>query len=526
MQIASMHRSLTRYVAVASALLIGTGSLRAQPSPDARLARTKTAVGRIRAEDILRDVGYLASDANMGRRTPFPGLASPGYDSAAAYVGALPRRTRVKPMGDNGTYFQHYTVTRSTLDTTQVAGAIGEYAAHLGRRLSSFKNFLSGGVREANVIYVGKGVRRPKARCRSVRGIRRQGQVVACEWLAAVAAGARPASAPQSGGRQDRHRLSRPSTRWRGMAAHSASSPSPPIRRARCGRSRRSRGRTQSVSGRGVRAVPGAADILSSRRYANCWRVHRCRRKPCLTDSTKARHRVDLGAGKRVAHRLCRDDDRSAAIQRGGDAGRRGSQPQGRVDFARRAPRRRRAGTRACRATICRTSTTRPTTMPAAARATWRSCARWSRHRGRSARSCSSGIPVKRWALGYAHDCLRAVVGKTRAAREQRHDRHEAGRNNSPAVAELSAADTIYVTGPKLLSTRIESAPAERARRNFRSSSRTASTKTCSSQYYYPRTDAGPYLERGIPIMQFFNGEHPDYHRPSDEWRSSTFRRS
>ena len=33
------------------------------------------------------------------------------------------------------------------------------------------------------------------------------------------------------------------------------------------------------------------------------------------------------------------------------------------------------------------------------------------------------------------------------------------------------------------------------------------------ASYHYPRTDAGPYLERGIPIMQFFNGEHPDYHR-------------
>ena len=38
-----------------------------------------------------------------------------------------------------------------------------------------------------------------------------------------------------------------------------------------------------------------------------------------------------------------------------------------------------------------------------------------------------------------------------------------------------------------------------------------------SSEFYYPRTDAGPYLERGIPIMQFFNGTHPEYHRPTDD---------
>lgn len=37
------------------------------------------------------------------------------------------------------------------------------------------------------------------------------------------------------------------------------------------------------------------------------------------------------------------------------------------------------------------------------------------------------------------------------------------------------------------------------------------------SSFFSPRTDAGPYLERGIPIMQFFNGADADYHRPTDE---------
>jgi len=37
------------------------------------------------------------------------------------------------------------------------------------------------------------------------------------------------------------------------------------------------------------------------------------------------------------------------------------------------------------------------------------------------------------------------------------------------------------------------------------------------SSFFYPRTDAGPYLERGILIMQFFNGSDSDYHRPTDE---------
>src|SRR6185503_12015823 len=149
-----------RYAAVASGLLIGAGSLCAQ-SPDPRLAQTKAAVDKIRAEEILRDVSALASDANMGRRTPFPGLASPGYDSAAAYVARFLAAMHVTPMGDNGTYFQHYTVTRSTLDTTKVAGAIGNAPLVWGVDFL-VQSFLLPGVREANVIYIGTGIRRPK----------------------------------------------------------------------------------------------------------------------------------------------------------------------------------------------------------------------------------------------------------------------------------------------------------------------------------------------------------------------------
>src|SRR5829696_3116446 len=157
-----MHNLPTRYFAVASALFIAMGPLRAQSSPGARLASTKAAIDRIRADDILKDVSYLASDANMGRRTPFPGLASPGYDSAAAYVARFLDAMHVKPMGDNGTYFQHYTVTRSTIDTAKVAGAIGDTPLMWGEDFL-VQSFLIPGVLEANVIYVGTGIRRPKS---------------------------------------------------------------------------------------------------------------------------------------------------------------------------------------------------------------------------------------------------------------------------------------------------------------------------------------------------------------------------
>lgn len=41
----------------------------------------RAAADGIRAEQLARDIEYLASDALLGRNTP-----SPGFDSAAAYV--------------------------------------------------------------------------------------------------------------------------------------------------------------------------------------------------------------------------------------------------------------------------------------------------------------------------------------------------------------------------------------------------------------------------------------------------------
>src|SRR5688572_3915688 len=161
LDVRSICRMTTRRIAIVLAAVGVAGCRNARPiteAPETRLNSAKAAVERIRADDILRDVSYLASDANMGRRTPFPGSPSPGYDSAAAYVAKQLRELGVTPMGDDGTYYQHYTVTRSTLDTANVSGAVGAEPLVWGDDFS-VDNFLVPGVREANVIYVGNGMR-------------------------------------------------------------------------------------------------------------------------------------------------------------------------------------------------------------------------------------------------------------------------------------------------------------------------------------------------------------------------------
>ena len=170
-------RSLSNLSLAALCLCVAPRTASSQTAADARVQRTQAAAQRILAEDIRRDVSYLASDANMGRRTPFPGLASPGYDSAAHYVARFLKSMNVKPMGDDGTYFQHYTVTRSTLDTTMVTGAIGAERVTWGRDFL-VNSFLVPGVREANVIYVGNGIQLLKRNVDPYAGFDIQGK-----WL-------------------------------------------------------------------------------------------------------------------------------------------------------------------------------------------------------------------------------------------------------------------------------------------------------------------------------------------------------
>lgn len=96
-----MRASHRCYVAVGATAAL----LAALPNPlagqDSRLAAAKQAADLIRADEIRRDVDYLASDANMGRRTPHPGAPSPGYNSTAAYVARRLKELGITPMGDS-----------------------------------------------------------------------------------------------------------------------------------------------------------------------------------------------------------------------------------------------------------------------------------------------------------------------------------------------------------------------------------------------------------------------------------------
>jgi peptidase M28-like protein len=86
-------------------LLLGTclPAVLAAQSP----ASIQQAVASVTPQDVVRRIGILADDSMLGRATP-----SPQLEQVARYVAAEFQRFGLKPGGDNGTYLQRYPIER------------------------------------------------------------------------------------------------------------------------------------------------------------------------------------------------------------------------------------------------------------------------------------------------------------------------------------------------------------------------------------------------------------------------------
>ena len=66
-------------------------------------SRAQTLVPDITADDVRTHIKYLASDELGGR-----GSGTPGNEMASRYIAAHLREWGIRPLGDSGTYFQHF----------------------------------------------------------------------------------------------------------------------------------------------------------------------------------------------------------------------------------------------------------------------------------------------------------------------------------------------------------------------------------------------------------------------------------
>ncbi|HXE58073.1 MAG TPA: M20/M25/M40 family metallo-hydrolase [Gemmatimonadales bacterium] len=85
--------------------------LAAQSPAPAAPSALGAAAATITPADVARRVGVIAHDSMMGRDTP-----SPGLEKTARYLADEFRRFGLKPGGENGTWFQRYTIARRRLD--------------------------------------------------------------------------------------------------------------------------------------------------------------------------------------------------------------------------------------------------------------------------------------------------------------------------------------------------------------------------------------------------------------------------
>lgn len=142
-------------VAARRAAALAAMVLLAPVAPDARQTALPAAVRAtaddISGEQLAWDVAMLASDQWQGRNTP-----SPGFDAAADYITARLQRAGLTPAGDAGGFRQYYDLHETRVDTDAASIDIGGRRFTFGHdfALRSFAQPLTGAL---PVVYVGHG---------------------------------------------------------------------------------------------------------------------------------------------------------------------------------------------------------------------------------------------------------------------------------------------------------------------------------------------------------------------------------
>ncbi|MEP7339396.1 MAG: M28 family peptidase [Acidobacteriota bacterium] len=155
-------KSLLPILLVAVGLAISQPAMQAQGkqdkknnSPKVALSASQTAsefgnVEGITAAQLKEFLTFLASDELEGRDTP-----SRGLDTAAKFIAFNLSRWGFKPAGDNGTFFQHFSLRRGALDKDQTKLEFGGQTYKAG---DDFIPRLTQGAAAGAMVYVGHGL--------------------------------------------------------------------------------------------------------------------------------------------------------------------------------------------------------------------------------------------------------------------------------------------------------------------------------------------------------------------------------
>ncbi len=488
---------MTRHLV--AALLIAAAPLSAQNA-----AVRTTAERAILAADLRRDVSYIASDALLGRATP-----SPGFDSAAAYVARELKALGVKPFGDTGGYFQHYSLAHSVLDTAATRATIGGTALAWGRDVR-VTSFVAPGTREGAVLYVGQGLRVLK------RGLDPYaGHDVRGTWLLV-----HPRTGPARALTTDTlgilgvdYTTVQEEARARGALGILTIAATPVLGGGRGG-AVQSRDLVPSV---GRAYAPYPLPQLAIARAALSGLVGDAAMTAQLVTADSTRNypasfvlgtgmlRVDLVASTTTIRPYnvvgfiegtdpaVKDEWIAMAAHLDGAVGR---------------------GVNAAGDSIFNAADDNASGS-AGALAITRALMQGPRPRRSVLLIWDSGEETGLW--GARHIAYGELGRKIVAiANVDMIGRSRAPGTNILGEDQLTPPGVIYITGPRVLSTQLE-AVVMQVEREYPWIAFDRSSEDPNHESFYPRTDASPYVENGIPYLGVRNGRHGDYHRQTDE---------
>jgi hypothetical protein len=473
-------------------------------------ARVRAAADRITAEQLGRDLTYLSSDALLGRNTP-----SPGFDSAAAYIARRLARVGLKPLGDDGTYFQHYDLRSETVETATARLDVGNRRFLFGDDfiMRSFAGHLSGTL---PVVYVGHGWTVPGQSIDPYANVDVRGKLLLVHGF----------TAPRNVQIQQIGRIT-----------VNASSPIVEAQR-------------RGAAGIIYIAPPSALESWEQARRMNLSRleidpiVPSAYAAPALTSVVVRPQVIEaLLAGERIAgpelaargeagdypesfqlaktvtlyipvnHTVIQRPYNVVALLEGSDPVLRNEYITiaSHLDGA--------VGRTALNGDSIYNAADDNATGSAATLAMAEQLMNAPRPRRSIILIWDSGEERGLWGTRrFVHQPpvpFEAIVAHFNI--------DMIGANRAPGSPDAASAETtgpneVYLVGPGVLSAGVDSL-LQRVNRSYLNLRYNRAFDLGNHQFFYPRTDAGPFLERGVLTIGYFTGLHDRYHRPSDEAR-------
>jgi Zn-dependent M28 family amino/carboxypeptidase len=495
-----------------TASLLGLTLLLVTASPGAEQRAlpegVRAAADAISASQLAWDVAHFASDALLGRNTP-----SPGFDAAATYITQRLERAGVEPLGDRGGFRQHYDLHESRVDTEAASLEIGEQRWRFGEGfvLRSLAGPLEG---HLPVVYVGHGWVMPDRGLDPYAGLDVRGKIVLVHGPRAP----KGVAVSQIGRATVNARSPLVEAARLGAAGILFITQASELLRWDSLRSANTVRRELHPPVPSAYAAPGLTSLLLSPRATEALlEGEQLSGREAMTLDDAAQFPASFQLKKSIsvrvpiASRTIHRPYNVVGIVRGSDPGLSSEYitVAAHLDGA--------VGSRAVGGDSVYNSADDNASGSAAMLAIAEQMMRAPRPKRSVIFMWDSGEEQGLWGTRrFVHE---PPVPLAQIAAHVNIDMIGASRRPGSAderSADVTELNEVFLIGPRVLSASVD-ALLDRVNNDYLKLRFNRAYDRPDSEFFYPRTDAGPFLERGILTVGFTTGMHDRYHGPADE---------